>query len=255
MEPAVFVADDYVVGPLRDGVDQEAEAGGVVGEIEFQLRGVGFGGLERGEERSASGGDGSVGAAGAVDEAHFAGRRSEGRVLGAVGGRGGFVEAGAEGDDEVAVGLGLGVEDGVGEVAVDLAEIFFLAVGEHGFMAGGGESEQESEVDDRAGRGGDGGDAGEFGLAGEPEDQGRSEGQEEAADGGEESEDGERGGEIHVAGEGGRHGGGSGKEARRRIVGVGIDFVGDPIVFENDGEERAQHKQGDAGAAAGRAGR
>ena len=47
MEQAVFVADDDAVGPLRDRVEQEAEAGGVFGEIEFELRGVGVGGFQR----------------------------------------------------------------------------------------------------------------------------------------------------------------------------------------------------------------
>ena len=37
----------------------------------------------------------------------------------------------------------------------------------------------------------------------------------------------------------GRHGVCSSKEAGGRMVGVGIDFVRDPIVFENDGEKRA----------------
>ncbi len=108
-------------------------------------------------------------------------------------------------------GWAVSVEDGVGEVAVDLAEIFFLSVGESGFVAGGGEREQESQIDNGGGSGDDGGDAGEFWFAGEPEDEGRGDGKEEAADGGEESEDSEGRGEIHVAGDGGRHGDGSGK--------------------------------------------
>ena len=41
----------------------------------------------------------------AVDQAGFARRGSKGGVFGAGGGGGGFVEAGAESDDEVAVGL------------------------------------------------------------------------------------------------------------------------------------------------------
>jgi hypothetical protein len=47
VEQAVFVADNDAVGPLRDGIDQEAQAGGVFREIEFELRGVGVGGLQR----------------------------------------------------------------------------------------------------------------------------------------------------------------------------------------------------------------
>src|SRR5580698_6931025 len=45
VEPAVLVADYYAVGPLRDRVDQKAEAGGVLGELEFELRGIGVGGV------------------------------------------------------------------------------------------------------------------------------------------------------------------------------------------------------------------
>ena len=151
--------------------------------------------------------------------------------------------------------MGLSVQHGVGEVAVNLAEVFFLSVGEDGFAAAGGESEEQREVDGRTGRGCDGSDAGEFGFAGEPEDEGCSDSEEEASNGGEESEDGERGGKVHVAGEGGGHGHGSGKKTGWGIVGVRIDFVGDPIILKDDGEERTENKKSDACTAAGCAGR
>ena len=72
-------------------------------------------------------------------------------------------------------------------MTVDLAEVFFLAVGENGFAAAGGESEEESEVDHHQSSDGDGGDAGEFRFAREPEDPDRRDRAKEAADGGEES--------------------------------------------------------------------
>jgi hypothetical protein len=55
-------------------------------------------------------------------------------------------------------------------VTVDLAEIFFLSGGEYGFVAGGGESDEQRKLNDSEGWDGEGGDAGEPGLPGEPED-------------------------------------------------------------------------------------
>jgi len=53
VQPAVFVADDEVVGPGRSGDQKEAQAGGVLGDVEFELRCVGVGGRERREQRRA----------------------------------------------------------------------------------------------------------------------------------------------------------------------------------------------------------
>ena len=41
MQPAVFVANDHIVGPLRSGFEEQTQADGGFGEIEFQLRGIG----------------------------------------------------------------------------------------------------------------------------------------------------------------------------------------------------------------------
>ena len=54
MQPAVFVANDYIVGPLRSGLEEQTQADGGFGEIEFQLRGIGVRGLQRGEQRRAA---------------------------------------------------------------------------------------------------------------------------------------------------------------------------------------------------------
>ena len=64
------------------------------------------------------------------------------RVLRAVGGRGGFIEAGAESDGVAAVGLRFHIGDRVGQVAIDLAEILFLSTGERRGVACGGESDE-----------------------------------------------------------------------------------------------------------------
>ena len=34
MQPAVFVANDYIVGPLRSGLEEQTQADGGFGEIE-----------------------------------------------------------------------------------------------------------------------------------------------------------------------------------------------------------------------------
>ena len=110
MERAVFVADDELVGPLGSGVDEEAQAGGFFGDVEFQLRGVGVGGLQRCQERGACCGYGSVLVAGAVNQSDFAGRGSERRIWGAWE-TWWFRRSGGAGDDEMSVGLRLGVDD------------------------------------------------------------------------------------------------------------------------------------------------
>jgi hypothetical protein len=85
-------------------------------------------------------------------------------------------------------------------MAVDFAEIFFLSMGQHGFMTAGGKCEQKGEVEDGASSDYQSCEAGEFWLAGKPEDERRGERQKQAAASREESEDGERCREIHVAG-------------------------------------------------------
>jgi hypothetical protein len=66
VQPAVLVANDDIVGPLRGGLEEKTQAGSLLGEIEFEFRDVGVGGLQGREERDACGGDGSVLVAGAV---------------------------------------------------------------------------------------------------------------------------------------------------------------------------------------------
>ena len=63
----------------------------------------------------------------AVQEPHFSRRWSQGRIIGAAGRGGGFVEVGAKLDEVtsgVGVGLRLDIGDRVSEMAVDLAEYF-----------------------------------------------------------------------------------------------------------------------------------
>src|SRR6266566_10152858 len=95
VQKAVFVSDDDKVGPSGNRVNEEAKFGGIFGEIEFELRGVGVGGLKRCEQRSALDGDGDVVMAGGVDQSHFARGGSKGRIFGTAGRGGGFVEASA----------------------------------------------------------------------------------------------------------------------------------------------------------------
>src|ERR1022692_2106358 len=72
MQPTVFVANDDVVGPLRGGLDKKTQSGGVLGKIEFELRGVGVGGLEGREQWGACRSNRSVLVAGTVQQSHFA---------------------------------------------------------------------------------------------------------------------------------------------------------------------------------------
>src|ERR1035441_5043763 len=183
MQPTVFVANDDVVGPLRGGLDKKTQSGGVLGKIEFELRGVGVGGLEGREQWGACRSNRSVLVAGTVQQSHFAWGRSQSRILGAARRCGGFVEAGAQGDDVAAASLSVDVDHGIGEMAVDLTEIFFLPTGERAFVAAGGESQQQSKIDDGAPSNADRGDPGNLWLAGKPKGGGRSQGKKKARPG------------------------------------------------------------------------
>src|ERR1700684_1539115 len=107
--------------------------------------------------------------AGGVDQAYLARGRCQGRILGTPGRCSRFIETSSQSDKVMAVGLHLDVDNGIGKMAVDLAEIFFLPASEIGLMAAGGKSKQQRKVNYGTHTDAGSGNPGKCWLAGEPE--------------------------------------------------------------------------------------
>src|SRR5882762_9603020 len=136
-----------------------------------------------------------------VDEPQDPGVRGESGVLGASGRDGGLVEARAEGHKVAGgdgSGLGFYLNHRIGQMAVDFAEILFLAAVQHAVVADEREAEKKAEVDDGSSSHEQRQGANNPGLAYEPGDE-RSRGRDKGPSaGGEEPEHRHRWWKIHI---------------------------------------------------------
>src|ERR1700730_17831157 len=191
VQPAVLVADHQLLFGTLCG-DQQAKRGGALGKVEFELRGVEVGGFQRRIQGCSMYRRGRILPFARVDEPQDAGVRGESSVLGAPGGDCGLVEARAEGHKEAdreGSGFGFYLNHRIGQMAVDFAEILFLAAVENALVTDERKAEKKAEVDDGSRGHEQPHGASHPGLAYEPGDEGSRGGDKGSSAGGEEPED------------------------------------------------------------------